>query len=97
MHLRQPGFMYSACRPFTKTKKEYKNLHKQEIRGIFIKTNQTCFIHDMAYRDFKYLSRRTTSYKVLHDKASSLAKNPKYDRYQRRIASVVYRFFDKKC
>ena len=39
MHLRQPGFIYSACGPFTKKKKEYKNLKKQEIDDIFIKTN----------------------------------------------------------
>ena len=39
MHLKQPGFTYSACGPFTKKKKEYKNLKKQEIYDIFIKTN----------------------------------------------------------
>ena len=39
MYLRQPGFTYSACGPFTKRKKEYKNLKKQEIYDIFIKTN----------------------------------------------------------
>ena len=39
MHLRQPGFTYSACGPFTKTKKEYKSLKKQEIHDTFIKTN----------------------------------------------------------
>ena len=39
MHLRQPGFAYSAYGPFTKSKKEYKNLKKQEIHDIFIKTN----------------------------------------------------------
>ena len=39
MHLRQPLFTYSACGPFTKNKKEYKNLKKQEIQNIFIKTN----------------------------------------------------------
>ena len=33
MHFRQPGFIYSACRPFTKTKGEYKNLKKQEIHN----------------------------------------------------------------
>ena len=38
MYLRQPGFTYSACGPFTK-KKEYKNLKKQEIHNIFIKIN----------------------------------------------------------
>ena len=40
MHLRQSGFTYRACGPFTKkTKKEYKNLKKKEIHDIFIKTN----------------------------------------------------------
>ena len=38
MYLRQPGFTYSVCGPFTKNK-EYKNLKKQEIHYIFIKTN----------------------------------------------------------
>ena len=38
MHLRQPGFTYSACGTFTKNK-EYKNLKKLEIQDIFIKTN----------------------------------------------------------
>ena len=38
MHLRQPGFTYKACGPFTKNK-EYKNLKKQEIHVIFIKVN----------------------------------------------------------
>ena len=39
MHLKQPGFTYSACGPFTKTKKELKNLKKQEIQTIFTKMN----------------------------------------------------------
>ena len=39
MHLRQPGFTYSACGPFTKNKGRIKNLKKQEIQDIFIKTN----------------------------------------------------------
>ena len=50
----------------------------------------------MAYRDFKDLNRRTTADKVLHDEAFNIAKNPKYDRYQRELASMVYKFFDKK-
>ena len=39
IHLRQPGFTYSACGPFSKNKKEPKNLKEQEIQDIFIKTN----------------------------------------------------------
>ena len=53
------------------------------------------FSTDMAY-DFKDLKRRTYSDKILRDKAFNIAKNPKYGRYQRGLASVVYKFFDKK-
>ena len=45
---------------------------------------------------FKDLKRRTFSDKVLKDKAFNIAKNPKYDGYQRDLASMVYKFFDKK-
>ena len=37
MHLKQPGFTYSACGPFTKTKKEFKKLYRQEIQVIYTK------------------------------------------------------------
>ena len=50
----------------------------------------------MVYGDFKDLSRRTASDKVLRDKAFNIVKNPKYDGYQRGLSSVVYKFFDKK-
>ena len=50
----------------------------------------------MAYGDFKDLKRRTYSDKVLRDKAFNIAKNHKYDGYQRGLASMVYKFFDKK-
>ena len=47
--------------------------------------DQASFQHDMAYRDFKYLRSRTTSDKILHDKAFNVATNPKYDGYQRGL------------
>ena len=50
----------------------------------------------MAYGDFKDLKRRTASDKFLRDKAFNIAKNPKYDGYQRELTSMVYKFFDKK-
>ena len=50
----------------------------------------------MAYGDFKDLKRRTAADNVLRDKAFSIAKNPKYDGNQRGLASMVYKFFDKK-
>ena len=49
----------------------------------------------MAYGDFKDLKRRTASDKILRDKAFNIAKDPKYDEYQRGLASMVYKFFDK--
>ena len=49
----------------------------------------------MADGDFKNLARRTASDKVLRDKAFNIAKNPKYDEYQRELASMVYKFCDK--
>ena len=50
----------------------------------------------MVYGDFKDLARRTASDKVLRDKTVNIAKNTKYDGYQRSIASMVYKFFDRK-
>ena len=50
----------------------------------------------MAYGDFKDLAKRTASDKALRDKAFNNAKNPKHDGYQRGIASMVYKFVDKK-
>ena len=97
IYLRQLGFTYNVCGTFTKTKRENKNLKKREIKDIFIKKNliKTCFQLDMAYGDFKDLPRRTVSFKVLNNKAFNIAKNPKYDYYQHRLASMVYELFDK--
>ena len=50
----------------------------------------------MATRDFKDLAERTASHKVLRDKVFNIAKNPKYDGYQRGLVSIDYKFFDKK-
>ena len=50
----------------------------------------------MAYWDFKDLARRRASDKVLRDKTFNIAKNTKYDGYQRGLASMAYRFFNKK-
>ena len=51
---------------------------------------------NLADSDFKDLARRTASDKVLRDKAFNITKNPKYDRYQRGLASMVYKCFHKK-
>ena len=48
----------------------------------------------MAYGDFKDLTRRTASNKILRDKAFNIPKSPKYDGFQKSLASMVYKFFD---
>ena len=98
IHLKQPGFTQSACGPFTKNK---KRIHKFKETGdtSYIYKNEldkACFQHDMVYEDFKDLARRTDSDKFLRDKALNIAKNPKYDGYQRGLASVIYKCFDRK-
>ena len=50
----------------------------------------------MVYRDLKNLHRRTASDKLFRDNAFNIAKNLKYDGCQRGLASMVYKFFDKK-
>ena len=98
MHLKQPGFIYSACGPFTKNKKRIQKFKETGDTSYIYKNelDKACFQHDMAYGDFKDLKRRTASDKVLRDKAFNIAKDPKYDGYQRGLASMVYEFFDKK-
>ena len=81
-----------------KTKERIKKFKETGDTSYIYKNelDKACFQHDMGYRDFKDLARRTTSDKVLRDKAFNIAKNPKYDGYQRGLASMVYKFFDKK-
>ena len=50
----------------------------------------------MAYGDFKDLARRTAADKILRDKAFNIAQDPKYDGYQSGLASMVYKYFEKK-
>ena len=102
MHLRQPTalgkpeFTYSAFRPFTKNKERIqRNRKKGDSKCIDQnELNEDCFQHDVAYGEFKDLHRRTAPDKVLHNKAFNIAKNPKYDGYQRSFASMGYKYFD---
>ena len=95
MHFKQPGFTYSACEPFTKNKKRIQKFKETgDTKYIYkIELDKACFQHDMAYEDFKDLARRTTSDKFLRNKAFNIARNLKYDGYQRALSSMVYKFF----
>ena len=66
MHLRQPGFTYSACGPFTKNKERIKKFKETGYsRHIYQKEpDKACFQHDMAYGYFKDLAKRTAADKV---------------------------------
>ena len=95
-HLKQPGFAYSACWPFTKNKERMQKFKGDTSYIYKNELHKTCFQHDMAYGDFKDLKRRKFFDNVLRDKAFNIAKNPKYDGDQRGLASMVYNFFNKK-
>ena len=88
MHLKQPGFTNSACKPFTKNKERIQKFKETGDASYIYKNelDKACFQHDMAYGDFKDLARRTTSDKVLRDKAFNIAKNPKSDGCQGGLA-----------
>ena len=98
MHLGQPAFTCSACGPFRKNKERIKKF-MQTGNTDFIDKNEadmSGFQLGMVYGKRKDLVRRTQSDKVLRDKAFNIASDPKYDGYQRGLASMLYKFFDKK-
>ena len=98
MHLREPQFTYSACGPFTKHKQRIQKFKETGDTNYIYKNelDKACFAHDAAYSDSKNLTKRTIADKILRDKAFNIDKDKKYDGYQRGLASMVYKFFDKK-
>ena len=98
MHLRQPRLTYSACGTFTKHKERtQKFMQTGDTNYIYRnKFDKACFAHDAAYSDSKDLTRRTAADKFLRDKAFKIANNPDYNGYERALASMAYRFFQKK-
>ena len=98
IHLKQPSFTYSACGRFTRNKEIIEKFMHTGNTGFFYgnELDKACFQHDMAYGKSKDLTKRNQSDKFLKDKAFTIASDPKYDGYQRWLASMVYKFFDKK-
>ena len=86
-HLKQPGFTYSACGPFTKNKESIEKFVETGNRNFIYKNelNKACFQHNMAYGKSKDLAMRNEAFKIVSD--------PKYDDYQRELASMVYKSF----
>ena len=98
LHLRQPGFTYSVCGPFTKHHERIKKFRESSnLKHLYRnKLGKSCFAHDAAYSDSKYLAEGTISDKVLKGRANEIAKDPKEDGYQTALANMVYKLFDKK-
>ena len=83
VRLKQPGFTYSACGPFTKNKERIEKFMKTGNTDFIYKNelDKACFEHDMAYGKSKDLVKRTQSDKVLRDNAFKIASDPKYGGY----------------
>ena len=98
IHLRQPQFTYSAYGPFTRHEERIQKFKETgDTNYIYMnELDKACFVHDAAYSDSKDLTKRTIADKNLKNRAFDIAKDPKYDRYQRGLASMVYKFFDSK-
>ena len=88
MHLKQPGFTYSACGPFTKNKERIEKFMQTGNTNFIYKNelDKVYFQHDKAYDKSKDLVKRRQSDKVLNNNAFKIAINPNYDSYQRGLA-----------
>ena len=98
LHLRQPGFVYSAYAPFTKHCERIQIFRKPgDLKHIYKnELDKAYFANDAAYSGCKDLAKRTILDTILRDIAYEIAINPKYDGYQRELASMVDKIFDKK-
>ena len=98
LHLKQPGFTYSTCGPFTKHCEGIQNFREADNLNHLYRNelDKACFANDAAYSDSKDLAKRTISDKILEDRAYEIGRNCNYDGYQRALASMVYKFFDQK-
>ena len=65
MHLKQPGFTYSACGQFTKNNERVQRFKETGDTSYIYKNelDKACFQHDMAYVDFKDLAKMTAAIK----------------------------------
>ena len=98
IHLRQPQFTHSACGPITRHEERIqKFIETGDTNYIYMnELDKACFTHDAAYSDSKDLTKRTIADKNFKNRAFDIAKDPKYDGYQRGLTFMVYKFFDSK-
>ena len=98
MYLKQRGFTCSACGQFTRNKKRIERFMLTGNTDFIYKNelDKAYFQHDMTCGKSKDLAKRTQSDKVLKDKAYKIPYDPKYDGYERGLASMVYKFFNER-
>ena len=87
IHLKQPGFTYSACGPLTKNKERIEKFMQTGNKDFIYKNelDMACFQRVMAYGKSKYLAKKVVRYKAL-----KISSDLKYGGYQRGLASVFY-------
>ena len=94
LHLKLSGFTYSACGKFAKHRESIQNFRETGNLNNLDRNelNKACFSYDAAHSDSKDLAKRTIPDNILKDKAYQIARNGKYDGYQRVLASMIYKF-----
>ena len=95
MHLYQPKIgKYSACGPLIKHERSIQKILNTGLLSEIYKNelDKACFQHDMADNKYKDLKEKTQSDIVLKNKTFKIAINPKYDGFQRALASMVWKF-----
>ena len=94
VHLKQPGFNYSACGSFTKHHERIQKFRETDnLKHLYRnELDKACFAHDAGYSNSKDLTKRTISDKTLKDRAYEFARNCNYDGYQRALTSMFYMF-----
>ena len=98
LHLKQPGFTYSACGPFTKHRERIQKFRETGNLKYLSRNelDKACFVHNAAYSDSNDLAKRTILDKILKDRAYEIARNCGYGGYQRALAGMVHKIFDKE-
>ena len=98
MHLRKPGFTYSACGAFTKHRERIQKFREtSNLKHLYRnESDKACFTLDAEYFDRKDLAKRTILGKILKVRADKIAINPYYDGHQKELASIFYKSFAEK-
>ena len=95
LHLRQPGFTYSAWRPFTKHLKKIQEFRETDhLNQIYEnELDKACFTYYAAYSGSKESAKRTVSNQIMKDRPCEIAKSSKYDGYKIALAIMFYIIF----